>query len=64
MANLNPIITDMLNELNIEEYEKKYILEALNLEYENSDKDKPQLKKEYFELIEEAYLSIKKNGHE
>lgn len=63
MANLNPIITDLLNELNIEDYEKKYILSALNLEYKNSDKDRPQLKTEYFDLIEEAYIS-KNNGEE
>ncbi len=61
MANLNPIITDLLNELNIEDYEKKFIISALNIEYENSDKDRPQLKKEYFNLIEKAYSSKKQN---
>lgn len=62
MAKLNPIITNLLNELNIEEYEKKYILSALDLEYENSDKDRPQLKSEYFDLIEEAYDSKNKKS--
>lgn len=61
MANLNPIITDLLNELNIENYEKEFIISALDIEYKNSDKDRPQLKTEYFSLIEKAYDCKKKN---
>lgn len=52
-SNINSVILRILDEMEIKENEKNYILDALNLEYENSDKTKPQLDKEYLKYVEE-----------
>lgn len=52
-SNINPVILGILDEMEIKENEKNYILDALNLEYENTDKKKPQLKDKYLEYVEE-----------
>lgn len=52
-SNINSVILGILEEMEIKDNEKKYILDALNLEYENSDKSKPHLNNEYLKFIEE-----------
>ena len=53
-SNINSVILRILNnEMEIKENEKNYILDALNLEYEHSDKTKPRLDKEYLKFVEE-----------
>ena len=52
-SNINPVILGILDEMELKDNEKNYILDALNLEYENTDKKKPQLKDKYLEYVEE-----------
>ena len=52
-SNINSVILGILEEMEIKDNEKNYILDALNLEYENTDKKKPQLKDKYAEFVEE-----------
>ena len=52
-SNINPVILGILDEMEIKGNEKNYILDALNLEYENSDKKKPQLNDKYSKFVEE-----------
>ena len=52
-SNINPVILGILDEMEIKDNEKNYILDALNLEYENTDKKKPQLKDKYSKYVEE-----------
>lgn len=50
-SNINETILEILDEMDIEENEKKFFLEALKLEYENNTKQRPQLDGKYFELV-------------
>jgi len=52
-SNINPVILGILNEMEIKDNEKNYILDALNLEYEYSDKKKPRLDDKYLKFVEE-----------
>lgn len=52
-SNINPVILEIIDEMEMKDNEKNYIFDALNLEYENSDKKKPQLKDKYSEYVEE-----------
>ena len=52
-SNINSVILGILEEMEITDNEKNYILDALNLEYKNTDKKKPQLKDRYAEFVEE-----------
>ncbi|WP_295112087.1 hypothetical protein [uncultured Methanobrevibacter sp.] len=53
-SNINSVILRILNdEMEIKENEKNYILDALNLEYDNSDKERPHLNKDYLKFVEE-----------
>ena len=52
-SNINSVILGILEEMEIKDNEKNYILEALNLEYDNSDKKQPQLKEEYAKYVED-----------
>lgn len=52
-SNINPVILGILDDMEIKDNEKNYILDTLNLEYENTDKKKPHLKDKYSKYIEE-----------
>lgn len=52
-SNINPVILGILDEMDIKDNEKNYILDALNLEYENTDKKKPRLDDKYVKFVEE-----------
>lgn len=52
-SNINSVILGILEEMEIKDNEKNYILDALNLEYENTDKKKPHLKDTYSKFVEE-----------
>ena len=52
-SNINSVILGILDEMELKDNEKNYILDALNLEYENTDKTKPHLNKEYLKYVEE-----------
>lgn len=52
-SNINSVILGILEEMDIKDNEKKYILDALNLEYKNSDKSKPRLDDNYAKFVEE-----------
>lgn len=52
-SNINSVILGILEEMEIKDNEKNYILDALNLEYEYSDKSKPRLDKHYAKFVEE-----------
>ena len=50
-SNINETILDILDEMQINENEKEFFLDALNLEYENNTKQRPQLDGKYLELV-------------
>lgn len=52
-SNINSVILGILEEMEIKDNEKNYIRDALNLEYENSDKKKPRLDDDYAKYVEE-----------
>ena len=52
-SNINSVILGILEEMEIKDNEKNYILDALNLEYEYSGKKKPRLDDKYKEFVEE-----------
>lgn len=52
-SNINSVILGILEEMEIKDNEKNYILDALNLEYEHSDKSKPRLDENYAKFVEE-----------
>ncbi|WP_407421591.1 hypothetical protein [Methanobrevibacter sp.] len=52
-SNINSVILGILDEMKIKDNEKNYILDALNLEYEYSDKKKPRLDDNYAKFVEE-----------
>jgi len=52
-SNINSVILGILEEMDIKDNERKYILDALNLEYKNSDKSKPRLDDKYAKFVEE-----------
>lgn len=52
-SNINSVILGILEEMDIKDSERNYILAALNLEYEHSDKSKPRLDKYYAKFVEE-----------
>ena len=52
-SNINPDILEILDKMEMKDNERNYILDALNLEYENTDKKKPQLKDKYSKFVEE-----------
>ena len=53
MSKINPMILDLINELNITDNEKNFLIKSLELEYEYNDKGKQHLKKKYLVNIEE-----------
>lgn len=50
-SNINETILEILDEMQINENEKEFFLDALNLEYENNTKQRPQLDGKYLELV-------------
>ena len=52
-SNINQVIVGILDEMKLKDNEENYILDALNLEYENTDKKKPRLDDKYSKFIEE-----------
>ncbi len=52
-SNINSVILGILEEMEIKENEKNYILNALNLEYDNSDKQRPRLDGDYAKFVED-----------
>ena len=52
-SNINPVILGILDEMKLKDNEENYILDALNLEYENTDKKKPRLDDKYLKFVEE-----------
>lgn len=52
MSNINKSILNLLEEIEITSNEKKFMLDALELEFEHSDKKKPHLRENYKELID------------
>jgi hypothetical protein len=53
MSKINPMILELINELNISVNEKNFLIKSLELEYEYNDKGKQHLKKKYIANIEE-----------
>ena len=53
MSNINKSILNLLDEIEISSNEKKFILDALELEFEHSDKKRPRLSENYKEFIEQ-----------
>ena len=51
MSNINKSILNLLDEIEISSNEKKFMIEALELEFAHSDKKKPHLRENYKELI-------------
>ncbi len=52
MSNINKTILNLLDNIEMSSNEKEFILEALELEYRNSDKKRPNLKEDYRLFIE------------
>ena len=57
MSKINPMILELVNELNISVNEKEFLIKSLELEYEYNDKGKQHLKKKYVENIENFGVS-------
>lgn len=53
MSNINKSILKLLDEIEISSNEKQFMIDALELEFEHSDKKRPHLSENYKELIEQ-----------
>ena len=52
MTNINKSILNLLDEIEISSNEKKFMIEALGLEFAHSDKKRPRLSENYKEFID------------
>lgn len=50
-SNINSVILNIIDEMELEENEKQYLIDALNLEYDNNTKKKPHLDGKYLDYV-------------